>query len=653
MMFIDKVISLISKIYNEDLENLATRILYFFNTINTYFIFVGCASFLIVFPGEGNLVAVACALIVGIVTAQLADFYPPFVVFSFPLLALINAMLGIPTELLVELIMVNVGLFFLIQFGFMGIPDSIVARDPRVSIFKMFHSLYTVAPTTVSFSMSVYFSTYLAFCMASSLYSQGIAWYLGLSVAAIALLILAYVARVMRPSNRFSKFHKPDTGAPLVQRVVVLNIDGARKDVFDSLNLPTFNRLKAVSAWHPTGLETVYRALTNPAFASIFTGTIPTIHGVRDNNFGQTIITEGLPDLVSAIAYGSMHVKHFCKKYWETKIVSLPRHSIYGCDDIMVDWLKDDLLHRKEVRLFVADFSEADFLAHAYGSTSKNYKEALQRIDLRIGNLIDWMEDEGLMKDTAIVICSDHGIAAIDHSYLLAKSERVVPFLLHGPGIKKGYQIPRPGKIMDISCTIAYLLGIRYPYDSRGQVFTDALENSDFDRERELMVSRFNALKHEADKTTYRNEHVEIYEGDAEWWDDNISKYVLAQSRPLRVLDVGSGQGFIAEKFAESGAKFEEFVCMDMSEEILAQTRENFKNRSEFTYCTDLSKLTGPFDLINVSAVFHHVAHPEKLARHVDSLLGEGGLVISSHEPDNRILSHPLFQFGICQSVSE
>ena len=134
----DKIIRLISKIYNEDLENLATRLLYFFNTINTYFILVVCVSFLIVFPGERNLVAVACALILGIVTAQLADFYPPFVFFSFPLLALINIVLGIPTELLVELILVNVGLFFLIQFGFMGIPDSIVARDPRVGFLKMF-----------------------------------------------------------------------------------------------------------------------------------------------------------------------------------------------------------------------------------------------------------------------------------------------------------------------------------------------------------------------------------------------------------------------------------------------------------------------------------------------------------------------------------
>jgi len=55
--------------------------------------------------------------------------------------------------------------------------------------------------------------------------------------------------------------------------------------------------------------------------------------------------------------------------------------SIYRSDDVMVSWIKEDLESRPEVRLFVADFSEADFLAHAYGSTSAQYKDALRRTD--------------------------------------------------------------------------------------------------------------------------------------------------------------------------------------------------------------------------------------------------------------------------------
>ena len=83
------------------------------------------------------------------------------------------------------------------------------------------------------------------------------------------------------------------------------------------------------------------------------------------------------------------------KEEWETKIVSLPTTSIYGCDEVMVKEFKKDFETRKETRLFVMDFSEADFLGHAYGSNSKNYKSAIQRVDKRIGEVVDWLREDG------------------------------------------------------------------------------------------------------------------------------------------------------------------------------------------------------------------------------------------------------------------
>ena len=370
------IISFIKRIYNQKLEDLCVRLLYFFNTIDTYFIVAGITTFLICFFNiQGNPVILIAGLLLGIFTAKLADFYPAFVSLSFPILITWGIFLKIPLDSLGVLLILNILLFFIIQFGLMGIPDSIVARDPKVAFIKMFNSLFTIAPTTVSFTMSVFFSSYLAYCLYISSICKSKQDYVLYASGAILLIIASLITRLLRPINRFSKFHKPDTPSkPIFKRLLILNIDGVRKDVFDKLNLPTYSSLKGKGAWHEKGLETVYRALTNPAFASIFTGTIPTVHGVRDNNFGQSIQTEGLPDLVPTIAYGSMHVQHFCKKYWETRVVSLPEHSVYKSDDIMVDWLKDDLQNRPEIRLFVADFSEADFLAHAYGSKSQAYR---------------------------------------------------------------------------------------------------------------------------------------------------------------------------------------------------------------------------------------------------------------------------------------
>jgi len=471
---------MVSDIYNERLEGKCVRILYFFNSLDTYFLVAGILSFVLVFRGSVNPVVLVLSLFFAVIVAKIADFYPIFLLFSIPALIMLVATLNLPLVILDKLFFANIFVFFIIQFVFMGVPTSIVARDIRVSFIMMFNSLFTVAPTTTSFSMSVFYSLYLSFFMAAGASCRLPRDYFWLASSGMIFLVSAFISRLMLPKNIPSKLHKPNIAQkPLFEKVVILNIDGARKDIFDSLDLPTMNSLSKKGASHTLGLETVYRALTNPAFASILTGTTPQFHGIRNNNLGQSIETEGLPDVVPTIVYGSMHVKHFCKKSWETRVVLLARHSVYLCDDMVLNWLKDDMLARAEIRLFVVDLSEADFLAHAYGSKSRQYKQALIRTDKRIGNFIGWMETKCILDNTAVIICSDHGVAGIDHGYLIADPERHVPFIIYGKNIKKGFKIKRPGKIMDICCTVAYLLSIRYPANSKGQVFTEAMEGLD------------------------------------------------------------------------------------------------------------------------------------------------------------------------------
>ena len=640
---IKSAVNIISKFYNEDTESICTRILYFFNTVDSYFFIAGLTSFILVYPGFVSPAVFVLALIFAYSSAKLADFYPVFLIFAIPVMAIAVLALGLPFIYLKQLLLANITLFFIIQFLFMGIPDSIVARDIRVPFLKMYNSLFTIAPTTVSFLISVFFSFYLSFCLLAGVSCRNVADGLKLIVLAASVLIVAAFTRVFIPKNLFSKFHKPDIREnPLFKRVIILNIDGARKDVFDSLNLPTMKMLEQNGSYHPLGLTTIYRALTNPAFASILTGTIPKYHRVFNNNLGQSIKTEGLPDIVSSIAYGSMHVKHFCKSYWETKIVSLPRHSAYACDEIMVGWLKDDIANRKEIRLFVADFSEADFLAHAYGSKSLAYKEALSRTNKRIGEFIKWLQESGNIKDTAVIVCSDHGIAAIDHSYLIAKSERFVPFYIYGDGIKKGFKIKRPGKIMDICCTVSYLLGVRYLHDSRGQVFTEVLEEDQMQAERNIFVNRFNKLKYEAEAARYGLNHDEIYQGDSLWWDNCIGEFAK-QKDNLRILDIGSGSGFVAERFLENKVNFSEFVCFDICEEMLRQAKAKIGAHPNFKFILKENELKGPFDIITASSVFHHLVEPKDMATLIDKLLANGGIVIGSHEPNKEAFKNKLF----------
>lgn len=638
------LIRFIKSFYNERFEDFSVRLLYFFNTINTFYLMTGALSFVFIFRGEYRSLPLLIGALIGVILPQIADFHPLFTLFSFPLIALLTYGIGMSPGEVGLLLGACCLIFYIIQLMFMSIPESIVARNPIVILLKLYNSLYTVAPTTVSLTMSVYYSFFLAFSCGAAVSCQTSRDWFAFAAFSLVSLAAAYVTRLLLPRNHFSKFHKPDTPeTPHFKRLLILNIDGTRLDIFNSLSLPAIARLKSEGSWHTTGLSTIYRALTNPAFASILTGTIPKVHGVRDNNFGQSILTEGLPDIVPSIAYGSMHVKHFCKSCWETKVVSLPEHSVYGADDIMVAELKEDIVNRRDIRLFLADFSEADFLGHAYGSTSRQYKDALRRIDGRIGELLDWLISSGNAEGLGIIVCSDHGIAAIDHSYLIARPERYVPFIVWGEGVKKNFALTRPGKIMDICCTAAYLLGVRYPYDARGQVFTEVLEGHDRDTETDEIVSRFNAIKYEAEESIAGLAHPEIYEGDLPWWEETV-RSLPAPDGGLRVLDVGCGMGFVAERFISAGASVKEFICMDISPGSLQAARERLEGKGSFKFVNTLEEVKGEYDVITASSMLHHMRDPGILAGALQRLFAPGAYFIGSHEPDARAYRNPLFR---------
>jgi len=466
--------TLIGRFYNEQVEDICTKVLYFNNTLDTYFLIGALLSFLVIESAGPNLVLFVPVLVAISVCFKISDFYPVYLLFT-PLFAVcVVNVVGFDATVCARLLAANVLVFGVIQFLFMGIPDSIVARDPTVSVRKLYNSIFTIAPTTVSVLMSVYFSTLCAMVLYFKPNPVNDRWAF---ILWVSLYGAAFVTRKCRPRSFASEEFLPQPEKRVVDRVVVLNIDGCRLDRFYEAQLPLMEQLRKSSSYFENGATTVYRALTNPAFVSILTGTTPDVHGVRDNNLGRRIKVEGLPDIVDTMLYGSMHVKHFSKPHWNTRIVSLPMHSVYRSDDVMLGWLKEDLVTHKDTRLFVADLSEVDFLGHAYGSDSHQYVEAIRRAGGRIEEFLTWLEHEDSV-NTAVIISSDHGMVAIDHSYLLFDAEKYVPLFLLGHGVEKGRRLNYQTSIMDIAPTISYLLGSKYPESCRGRVIIEAMENS-------------------------------------------------------------------------------------------------------------------------------------------------------------------------------
>lgn len=633
---------MIVNLYTLSLENVCVRVLYFFNTINTYYLVSGISTYFLTRMNPVDWPLFIVVLAAGVVLVRISDFYPLFLIPTIPAMFFVvfsSTGLIIPFG---KIVLVNAIVYFIILIGFMGIPESIVARDfVRVIPNKLWNVIFTIAPTTVSLSISLFFSTYLSFAL---YYKPGFNVDDGLNGAVfwIASLVGAVLAYFLKPRTFVSKFMKPPIDKEYFKRIVVLNIDGCRLDVFNEEDLPNIRNATRVGASFPNGLQTVYRALTNPAFASILTGTTPDVHGIKDNNFGQEIKVEGLPDVVSTILYGSMHVHHFSKKHWKTRIVSLPQHSVYKADAVVQKQLFDDLLQENDVRLFIMDYSEADFLAHTYGSKSKEYRKALRKIDTKIGEVFSFLKEHSICDDTAVIICSDHGVVAIDHSYLLFDAEKYVPFIATGKGIAKGKEILEQASIMDIGITIAYLLGVPYPKASRGRVFVEMLTDLSAEQTKEQITSLVNKAYYDTTAEFYDDSHPEVCSGDKDWWVDQFREISLRERRPLSVLDFGSGTGLVGNACVEAGCAIDKFICFDVSGSMLQQARKKLGG-SMFSFTSNIQDLSGClFDVVCVNSVLHHVHDTKQCARFLAALVKKEGYLLGSHEP-NRAFFNNIF----------
>jgi len=408
---------------------------------------------------------------------KVADWHPYYVPCA--LLSLVYLFIAYAPDFPIYLVsLAGVTIFYLgVLLVINGGPQVIVGRDITIPFRMLALCITSVVPTTLSLPISVFFGYFLtcAILITGHVVHSSLSLLPLLGTLAVNV-VCALVVRKFLPDNIPANQYRPAKPiAKAFKKVVILNIDGARWDMVQKLNLPTLARLVEQGAHVKNGLLTVYRALTNPAFGTILTGARPQEHGISDNNIGQSLKVEGLGDLVKITIYGCMHMNHFAKDGWETKIVSLPEIGIQKSDDVAMEWLLDDLRNDKETRLFVFDYSEADFCGHSYGGKSRQYKEALRKVDERIGKVLEVIETLDDCEDTAVIVCSDHGMHNLDHGYRLFRGESYVPCLFYGKRIKQGYIVQQDGMINDICLTTAWMLGKKYPANAQGQVFDEVV----------------------------------------------------------------------------------------------------------------------------------------------------------------------------------
>ncbi|CAM3946270.1 alkaline phosphatase family protein [Mesobacillus thioparans] len=268
----------------------------------------------------------------------------------------------------------------------------------------------------------------------------------------------------------------PENG--LSDKVIVIVIDGMRKERFYEANTPFLDELKENGTEY-LNMETLYPARTVVCFSSMFTGTYPFEHGIKSNMvYKLGVNTETIFDSLRKVGkrgrlLGIAHLVDAMGSDVET--VTAVMHKDKADTNMLARARK--IMDEQDPDLFVVQMIGTDQVGHSRGVLYDDYIEKIEEADALIKQFVEWLEAEGKMENTTLVVCADHGQAdGIGGHGHLDEGERFVPFFMHGPHIRKGNKVQEKHSLVSLAPTISYLMGAPYPASSRGKVLMDAIK---------------------------------------------------------------------------------------------------------------------------------------------------------------------------------
>ncbi|MGE6751824.1 alkaline phosphatase family protein [Rossellomorea sp. NPDC071047] len=268
-------------------------------------------------------------------------------------------------------------------------------------------------------------------------------------------------------------------------RVVVIVVDGMRKERFQEAETPFLDSLKAEGTEF-SNMETVYPARTVVCFSSMFTGTYPYEHGITSNMVWKLgIKVESIFDSLRKVGKKGrlLGVAHLVDSMGaDVDTFTAVMHNDKADPTIMKK--AKHIMKEQDPDLFIVQMIGTDQTGHSRGVLYDEYLQKIKEADRLIEDFVQWMKEEGKMENTTLFICADHGQAdGIGGHGHLDEGERFVPFIMHGPNIHKGRKVESKHSLVSMASTIAHILGAPFPGHARGPVLEEAFRRKEEHRE--------------------------------------------------------------------------------------------------------------------------------------------------------------------------
>lgn len=299
-----------------------------------------------------------------------------------------------------------------------------------------------------------------------------------LAAGAVATMSLSPI-----PANARNK--KVSKKGGIAKRVLIVTFDGIRVDALAKAKTPNIdNLIKEGVASMAT--RDVMPSITLPNYTSHLTGAGPEVHGVTDNQWelnkhrieavqkdadgyfpsSFSTLKEKAPDVKTAFFWNwKPLIDPYNPKAFDEKVCAEDEEYAYLCDKAF-EFIKKNRDSRQFVFLYTV---RTDHVGHKFTWMSDEYIQSIEEEDAKIGVLFEKLKAEGLYDDTHIMFFSDHGGINNDHGGV-SPEEMIVPWVLRGPGIKKGFEITEPNNTVNTASTVLRLFGVEQPLCWTGEV---------------------------------------------------------------------------------------------------------------------------------------------------------------------------------------
>jgi len=260
--------------------------------------------------------------------------------------------------------------------------------------------------------------------------------------------------------------------AQKVKHVVLIGVDGLGANYISKEEMPTLTNLMATGAYS-LHARSVLPSSSADNWASMFMGASPELHGYTEWNsktpeipsytldqFGlfpsiYTILHEQQPKADIGVFYDWPGIGYLFPK----QTVTTAGVGKDDDDDIQqaINYIKSN-----KPALLLAYMDATDAAGHSVGWGTDSYREAMRKVDQLIAQIMAAIHDAGMSDSTVVIVSADHGGINKGHGGKTLK-EMEIPWVITGPGIKRGYEIKDSILTYDTAATIAYLFRLKVP----------------------------------------------------------------------------------------------------------------------------------------------------------------------------------------------